>query len=226
MQPAPLLKTPSVLAESFLTEALIDRKHELAELRRALLPLVNRRTPRNVWVHGPPGCGKTSVVKFVLNESEDRHGILGVYVNCWETATWHSVLDRITRDLRILSADRLNSVYKMERLEHAIRGKALVVVLDEIDRPVPRDRDAIIYNLCSMPNVALMCICNSRYYYQLLDERVKSRLAAMLLEFNPYPTQAIRAILDQRAALSLMVDAAQPEVLRRIVALPTATLGW
>lgn len=222
MQSPSLMKDPAVLAESFLPERLIDRATEMTELRRYLLPLVHRRSRRNVWVHGPPGSGKTSVVKHVLNEFEDRHGVFGVYINCWECGTWYSVLDRIIRDLRILGAERLSALFKMERLEKALGVKALVIVLDEIDKPSPRDRDTIIYNLCALTNVAVVCICNSRYYYQALDERVKSRLAVALLEFRAYATEAIREILNQRAARGLFPDTLDPQLL---VDIATAAAG-
>jgi Cdc6-like AAA superfamily ATPase len=187
------------LTDAYLPPDLIGRSEELAQLRRCLVPLARRKPAGNVWLHGPPGSGKTSAAKLLLDEFEQRYGIQGVYVNCWESGTFYAVLDRAVRDLRVLGAERLSTIFKLERLEKALGGRPLLLVLDEFDRPPPRERDAVIYNLCALPNVALICICGSRQYYHSLDSRVKSRLDAFLVEFEPYPTEQLKDIVRRRA---------------------------
>jgi cell division control protein 6 len=187
------------LTEAYLPPDLIGRSEELAQLRRCLAPLARRKPAGNVWLHGPPGSGKTSAAKLLLDEFEQRHGIQGVYVNCWESGTFYAVLDRAVRDLRALGAERLSTIFKLERLEKALGGRPLLLVLDEFDRPPPRERDAIIYNLCALPNVALICICGRRQYYHYLESRVKSRLDALLVEFRPYATEQLKDIVRRRS---------------------------
>jgi cell division control protein 6 len=167
----------SVLAEAYLPPTLPGRNEEMAELRRCLHPFTRHRPVKNIWLHGPPGSGKTSAAKLLLDEMEQKHGIRVVYINCWEAQTFHAFLDRATRDLRIFGAERLSAVFKMERLEKATGSRRLLVVLDKFDIPSPRERDAIIYNLCGMPRLALLCISNSRQFYYSLDSRARSRLA-------------------------------------------------
>jgi Cdc6-like AAA superfamily ATPase len=72
MNPA-LLRDASVFRESFLATSLRNREAETKSLRDLLSPAIERKPSRNVWMHGPPGSGKTSVAKLLLNEFEDRH---------------------------------------------------------------------------------------------------------------------------------------------------------
>jgi Cdc6-like AAA superfamily ATPase len=193
----------SALTEGYLPPDLVGRKEQLTELQRLITPLARHRPTKHLWLHGPPGTGKTCAAKMLLNEFEQRYGVRGVYVNCWEADTFHAVLDRATQDLRILGAERLSTVFKMERLEKGLHGRPLLMVLDEFDKPTPRERDSIIYNLCNLPQVVLICITNSRYFYHTLDSRARSRLDAVLVEFQPYGAEEIEAILRHRAELAL-----------------------
>ncbi|MBI4446870.1 MAG: orc1/cdc6 family replication initiation protein [Acidobacteria bacterium] len=214
MQPA--FRDPTAFAEAFLPPRFVNRENEISRLRSCLMPVVQQRPVKHVWIHGQPGTGKTSVAKFLLNELEDRHGIRGVYVNCWETETFYGVLDKLVRDFRLLGAERLSTLFKMERLEKHLTGKPLLVVLDEIDKPSPKERDRIIYSFCSIPNVALVCVCNSRYFFYTLDSRVRSRLNPILMEFRPYASEQIMEILRQRAELGFGGEAIQELVLKKI----------
>lgn len=216
MQPPAIFLDTSAFSEAFLPPVFANREQEFSRLRKCLAPLVQRKPTRNVWLHGPPGSGKTSIAKFLLNELEDRHGIRGAYVNCWETETFYSVLDKLVRDFRILGAERLSTLYKMERLETFLQGRPFLVVLDEIDKPSPKERDAIIYNLCGVPYVSLICVCNSRYFYYSLDSRVRSRLDAALIEFRPYSLDQLEEILQQRAEAGLGAETQNPWLFRKI----------
>lgn len=66
---------------------------------------------------GRPGTGKTLTAKFILRKIEREAYISSVYVNCWEHNSYYSVLDKLVRELRILGAEKLNTSFKLERLE-------------------------------------------------------------------------------------------------------------
>ena len=73
-----------------------------------------------------------------------------------------------------------------------------VIVLDEIDQPPPKERNAILYNLSDIPKVGLICACNSQHVYHGLEERVKSRLNPMRLHFDEYNHEELFEILSRR----------------------------
>jgi Cdc6-like AAA superfamily ATPase len=67
-----------------------------------------------------------------------------------------------------------------------------------------------------MPNVTLICVSNSRQYYQTLDARVRSRLNAALVEFRPYDREQIGQILEQRAEMVSNLAGLQDKLKERI----------
>lgn len=104
----------------------------------------------------------------------------------------------------------------MARLEKHLQDRPCVLILDEIDKPTAKERDSIIYNFCAMPNVALICICNSRHFYYTLDSRVRSRLDAVLIEFKLYTQEQIEEILRQRAELGLKGEQTEEDIFQKI----------
>lgn len=219
MNNRPIITNASAFAESYVPSVLVARQGEIQKLRAYLAPLLKNRPIRHIWIHGPPGTGKTCVAKSLLNELEEQHGIKGMYINCWESDTFFSILDKIVRDFRILGAERLSTLYKLERFENYLQSRPFLLILDEIDKPSPKERNSIIYNLCGIPNVGLICICNSRYFFYVLDSRVRSRLGAVLLEFKAYTREEITEILRQRAEGGLREGVYREEVLRRVAKL-------
>jgi Cdc6-like AAA superfamily ATPase len=199
MSQLPLIRDKTAFSEAYLPAQFVRRSEELSKLRSALSPLSQGKTARNLWLYGPPGTGKTTAAKCVLNELEDKHGIRCIYANCWETPTYFSLLEKMIRDLRLLGAERLSNPYRMERIEKHLHARPLVIILDEVDKPSPKERDTIIYNLCAMSNVTLVCICNSRYFFLSLDRRIRSRLHPVLLEFKAFTNEDLIEILRDRA---------------------------
>jgi Cdc6-like AAA superfamily ATPase len=158
----------------------------------------------NAWLYGPPGTGKTATSRYVLRQLIQTYKVYGVYVNCWDRASLYSVLEKVITELRILGAEKPDSSFKMERLQRHLKDTPLVLVLDEIDQPPPKERNSILYNLCSLQNVGLICICNSRSFLFELDERIKSRLNVTQIEFRPYSVSDLVYILSLRAETALV----------------------
>jgi Cdc6-like AAA superfamily ATPase len=101
-------------------------------------------------------------------------------------------------------------------LERFLDGKPLILVLDEIDKPTAKARDAIIYSFSEIPNVSLICICNSRYFFFTLDSRSQSRLSPVLIEFPRYTQEQIYRIIEDRSELALKSESATKGLLRKI----------
>lgn len=173
----------------------------------------------HAWLHGRPGVGKTLTAKFILRKIDQEGGVNGIYINCWEHNSYYSVLDKIVRELRILGAEKLNTSYKLERIGKFIGKIPFVIVLDEIDQPKAKERESIIYNVGDLESVGLVCICNSRTVLIAMDERIRSRLNAKQIEFNPYSEDDLVYILRIRAELALLPDAWNDKTLLKIAEL-------
>lgn len=143
----------------------------------------------------------------------------GIYINCWEHNSYYSVLDKIVRESRILGAEKLNTSYKLERIGKFIGKIPFVIVLDEIDQPKAKERESIIYNVGDLESAGLVCICNSRTVLISMDERIRSRLNAKQIEFNPYSEDDLVYILRIRAELALHPKAWNDKTLLKIAEL-------
>lgn len=214
-----IVTNPDLLDETYIPANIPVRESYISELTCCLRPALKKKKPMHAWLHGRPGTGKTLTSKFILRKIKAEAYVDGVYINCWEQNSYYSVLDKLVRELRILGAEKLNTSYKLERLEQFMGKKPFVIVLDEIDQPKRFERDSIIYNLCNIGNLGLICVCNSRTVLYSMDERIKSRLNAKQLEFNHYSESDLAFILKRRAELALCPGSWSEKTLNKIASL-------
>lgn len=214
-----ILANPDILSETHLPPEIHARESQLKETAICLRPITEGRKPMNCWLHGRPGVGKTATARWTLRKLDTEAGITGVYVNCWEYPTFFAVLERIALQLRMLGAEKLSTSFKLERLKKHLSNERLVIVLDEIDQPPPKERNAILYNLSDLPTVGLICACNSQYVYFGVEERVKSRLNPSRILFEEYTPDELFDILDQRARYALALGTYTEHLLRTIAGL-------
>ena len=215
----PIIINPEILNETYILANPVAREAHLEELLRCLRPGFDRKKPMHAWLFGEPGTGKTLLVKHVLRKLGKEALVGGIYVNCWEQNSYYSVLDKLVRELRMLGAEKLNASFKLERLKTFIGSRPFIIVLDEIDKPKREERDSILYNLCNIGNVGLICVSNSRSVLYSMDERIKSRLNAKQVEFRPYSQDDLFCILKQRAELALGPGSWNEVTLRKVAEL-------
>lgn len=214
-----ILADVDALDEEFLLEDTQVRETQIKELWFCLAPLERKKTPLNCWLYGEPGTGKTAIARFVLSQLESLATVKAVYVNCWEKNTSYGILDRIITELRILGPEKPATSQKLELLQRYLRDHMLVIILDDIDRPAPAERNAIIYNLCNLRRVGLICISKSLSTIFDLDDRIKSRLNAVRIAFPKYTTDELQEILTRKAEQALAAGTWSGEILGRIAEL-------
>src|SRR5574341_421267 len=211
-----IIINPDDLAEEYVPDKIPGRDKQLLELSNCLKPALFRRKPGHSWLYGPSGSGKTATSKYVLRHMETEANVKGIYVNCWECHTLHLVMERIVTELRILHTAQSSTTYKLLKFQKYIQLNPFLIVLDEIDKPEPKERNNILYTLSTTANVGLICISNDRLALYSLDDRVRSRLNPRPIEFQPYSEKELLAILTQRAGLSLLPRSWNDKILQRI----------
>lgn len=218
-QEQPILLDADILSESYAPEEIHRRESQLKEIALCLRPILQSRKPMHTWLHGKPGTGKTATARFILRKLYHEAGVRGMYVNCWENPTFFSVLECIARELRMLGAEKLSTSFKLERLKRHLSNDPLVIVLDEIDQPPPKERHSILYNLSDFPMVGMICACNSEHVYFSLEERVKSRLNPVQILFEEYSCEELLNILICRSQFALAQDVWNENALKMIAQL-------
>jgi len=193
-----------VLSTEHLPESLPHREGDIQQLARNLKPAARGSRPQNTFVFGPPGIGKTAVVKYVFREFEEySEAVRCVYVNCWDFRTAASLLTQLIIELGVFVQRRGWSRDEiMQKLVEALnkRAKALIVCLDEVDQ---LDPDAL-YDLLRINQyvhtpVGIVFVSNNPHVFAKAEPRIRSSLGIEEVEFKPYTLDEMKDILNRRA---------------------------
>ena len=74
-------------ADDYLPAHLIARQAQIEKLRAALVPLTRKRPIKHLWIHGPPGTGKTRMALKLLGH---KYASLGVSRQFHPNTTYES----------------------------------------------------------------------------------------------------------------------------------------
>jgi cell division control protein 6 len=198
---------------------ILRRNAELNALSNALEPLLDGDRGDHSLVFGEPGTGKTACARYTLDNLErELVDVRTKYVNCFrhhsKFAILYSLVDGVggAMDIKPHSTPH-DKLY--QRLRDA-DDKPYVVILDEVDQLDAKDE--VLYELLSQRHIYLIAIANKPdQLMQRLDDRVASRLRGRTpIEFDPYPTDELVAILEKRAEHGLRPGAVADGVLEEI----------
>lgn len=191
------------LLETFVPDRLYHRDDQTQFIVNALKPVAAGRTPRNVFLHGPTGTGKTSAVLWVFEQLEvHTTNVKTVYVNCWQKTSHHAVVSEIAQNVVKFTNIRKTTQELVQDIKTYLErnNKRLVVCLDEVDRLDDYD---ILYDL-SRNNYGLIAISNDKYAMTDVDDRIRSSLSFEELEFPQYSTDEIADILMDRVSFAFV----------------------
>jgi len=213
---ARIIGNAGLLTTETIPDKITGRDEQLEKLKQSLAPMEKNSPPVSAWLYGPPGSGKTMIARKVADQLCNSQNRISLYVNCWERPTLYSVAQALCEQLKVLGADAHNPHIKLDRLRRQLKDKTVLIILDEIDRPMPKQRGTIIYQLLQLPRTGLFCITTDSKAFISLDDRVKSKLSPVHVQFPGYPVDQIKAILEDRVGMALSPGRYSQPVLEKI----------
>ncbi len=190
----------------FVPKLVPYREAQQRQIATCIKPLFSDRNGRNLFIHGPPGVGKTVACRHLLRELEDEtDAVIPIYINCWQKNSSYKVaLDLCsTLGYRFTHNKKTDELFRVAA--EILNKKAAVIVLDEVDKLEETD---FIYTLLEdVYKKTVILIANYKEWIIGLDARIKSRLTAEMLEFGAYNRDETAGILRERATFAFVAGA-------------------
>lgn len=214
-----IFKDEAVLRDGYRPARLIERDDELEQYQSALKPVINGAPPKNLFLYGQTGVGKTLSSRMVMDRlAEDQENFDGVDVhvvelNCKSLNSSYQVAANLVnqfrpRDEQIKPTGYPSGmIYNMLFKElNKLEATHCLLVLDEIDS-IGND-DNILYKLPRANDngnvqdtyVGVIGISNDFTFRDNLSARVKDSLCDEEIHFPPYDATELGNILKQRAS--------------------------
>ncbi|MCX6773118.1 MAG: AAA family ATPase [Candidatus Micrarchaeota archaeon] len=240
----------NVLSPHYVPSILPFRDKEIGKIMAAVSPALKGERPRNIFVYGKTGTGKTASVKHVAAKFEShtataRADAAGTaksaaassraktcYVNCRMYNSRYRVIQKIVKEL-LPSLDSMGFGLAMlyEKMMESVltSGAHLIVVLDEVD--MVKDLDDLLYTLTrandelKQGGVSLIGISNKLTFKDQLDPRSRSSLCENEMVFAPYTANQLAAIIDQRVKTGFKPHTVEESAVNLAAALTASETG-
>ncbi|MBX0324676.1 orc1/cdc6 family replication initiation protein [Halomicroarcula sp. F13] len=238
-----VFRDEDMLREDYQPDSIAARDEELASYENALQPVINGAQPRNIFLYGKAGVGKTAVTRFLLSHlrqdvAEYDDVDLSVYwLNCTNFSSSYQVAANLVNLLRPANQQISTTGYPQqtvfdmlyEELEDI--GGTVLLVLDEIDH-IGEDDD-ILYELprarsngyLETVKPGVIGISNDFGFRETLSPKVKDTLCEEEIHFPPYQAPELESILTQRVEGALRADALSEGVLQLCAAIAAQDTG-
>ncbi|MBI5051256.1 AAA family ATPase [Candidatus Micrarchaeota archaeon] len=227
-----IFKDTSVLSPHYVPSELPFREAQIKEIMEVVSPALRNQKPRNLFIYGKTGSGKTCSVKYVMEKFNSVNPeSLMIYLNSRIYNSRYRILQKIMKQfIPELEKSGFGLPYLYEKLiEYASSGKQLIVVLDEID--MIKDLDELVYTLTRANDeikgggVSIVGISNKLSFKNELDPRSKSSLYETEMVFPPYTSTQLQHILVQRAEKGFEKDAVEPSAINLAAAITAQESG-
>ena len=232
-----------VLREEYQPKSITARKEELKAYKTALQPVVNGAQPRNIFLYGKTGVGKTAVSRYLLDQLKqdtqqfDDVDLSVIWLNCTNLTSSYQVAINLVNQTREPENRISTTGYPQQRVfdllydELEAMGGTILIVLDEIDH-IGSD-DEILYELprarsngyLETAKPGVIGISNDFGFRDDLSPKVKDALCEEAIHFPPYDAPELEAILQSRVQEALHDDAAEEGVISLCAAIAAQDTG-
>ncbi|ELZ36203.1 cell division control protein 6 [Halorubrum saccharovorum DSM 1137] len=238
-----IFRDEDVLREDYQPDSITAREQELDAYKTALQPVINGAQPRNIFLYGKTGVGKTAVSRYLLKQLQrdtaayDDVDLSIFWLNCTNLSSSYQVAVNLVNTLRPDDGRISTTGYPQQRVfdilyEELDRvGGTVLLVLDEIDHI--GSNDEILYEIprarsngyLDDTKPGVIGISNDFGFRDDLSPKVKDTLCEEEIHFSPYNAPELEAILRERADGAFYDDAADDAVVSLCAAMAAQDTG-
>lgn len=227
-----IIKDRNVLSPHYVPGELPFREKEIEEITRIVSPVTRKQKPKNLFLYGKTGTGKTCSIKHVMNKLEQSPGTAAmIYVNCRIYNSRYRIMQKVLKQfVPELEKSGFGLPFLYEKMiELMNREMQIVVILDEVD--MVKDLDDLIYTLTRSNDevktggASIIGISNKISFKNELDARSKSSLYESEIIFAPYTAPQLQQILKQRVLLGIEIDAVEDSAINLTAAIAAQETG-
>ncbi len=230
-----------VLSPHYIPKTLPFREEYVEQIMQILSPAFRGQKPKNLFIYGTTGTGKTCSIKFVLDRfnrfGEDKKANAKmIYINC---RVYNSRYRIMNKTMKFFAPELektgfgLTFIYE-KMIELLNTGMQLVVVLDEID--MIKDLDDLVYTITRVNDevgdaggkkggVTIVGISNKLSFKNELDPRSRSSLYESETIFPPYTAPQLKSILEQRVEMGFRKNSVSQGAINLIAAITAHETG-
>lgn len=210
------IKNRDALNTEYIPDKLLYREEQLDKIWFDISDLMdNIKIAKTPTIFGPPGVGKTAIVKHIISkvlpfhcDTIDTKPII-LYLRC-NTQTEYSIIHTMLEKLKIKKPRRgieIDILYQDLENELERRHRNFLIVLDEVDKYVARGYNKrIIFNLNRMPYMNMILIGNDLSFLDTLDASTKSSFSKDPIHMKRYNRPQLRKIVRERADIISSVE--------------------
>lgn len=239
-----IFKDHDVLDEGWAPEIIQGRDDEIEKYHEFLQPVINGWKPKNIFLYGKTGVGKTVVTESLLEDlaegaEEYDVDLTIVMITCDNQSSSYQVAVKMLnqllrqREKNLVPTTGYSQQDIFDKLWFEIDniGGTILFVMDEIDNI--NNPDDILYqiprarknNYVENARLGIIAISNDYSFTENLSPKAKSTLRETELHFTAYDADELEDILQDRAKKAFHEGVIEDGVIPRIAALAAKEAG-
>jgi cell division control protein 6 len=221
-----LFRDREIFDSGYIPEQFLYREAQMKSIGYAIAPGIEGKQPQNIICVGPPGTGKTTSFKKIIDQAEQitPSNLILAYINCRYTQTHYSVLAEIYKKMTGIepptSGIALKKLYEKIAQTLVTRNKSMFVLLDDADFLVSRKIfHDIVNNFLRLHeeypiSVGLSSVHSTQC--PLLDDGFTSVFIPAIIKFPSYSWDETFDILNKRVKIGLYPNVVKNEIIEKI----------